>query len=254
MKNQLLFLAVLILSLILAGGLPLLKAQLSNVKLLPPTSLSVAAAVQMPVELAGISEPLTVEDIAPYEKQASSLPAITDFAAMLANGKASELVGVYVTNQFALPVIQQPANDPSFVSTRDNEVTQFSLAKRYGTTGLLAHNFLSGNQFFRIEEGQEIVLVYGNGSAARYRVTSIRDFQALDPENPYSNFIDVTDPEGKVLTSADLFSKVYTTRGQAILQTCIDANNDPSWGRRFIIASPVDPTPAFFAAPFFSNN
>lgn len=251
MKNQVVFLAVLIVSIILAGGLPLLKAQLSHIKLLPPTSLSVTAAAQKP---AGISDALAVEDFATYEMQAGTLPAIADFAAMLANGNASDLVGVYVTNQFALPVIQQPANDPSFVSTRDNVVTQFSLAKRYGSTGLLAHNFLSGNHFFRIEEGQEIVLVYGNGSAARYRVTSIRDFQALDPENPYSNFIDVTDPAGKVLSSADLFSKVYTTRGQVVLQTCIDAHNDPSWGRRFIIASPVDSAPAFIAPSFFSSN
>lgn len=53
------------------------------------------------------------------------------------------LVSVTVANVLSLPVEQQPAGQPGYVSTDPDVATQFSMAAQYGTVGLLAHNNLA---------------------------------------------------------------------------------------------------------------
>ncbi len=75
------------------------------------------------------------------------LPSFADFIRSVQSGEADVLRGVYVPNVLALPVVQQPENKPYSVSSHDGEATQFSVASRYGSIGLLAHNNLSGRFF-----------------------------------------------------------------------------------------------------------
>ena len=145
------------------------------------------------------------------------------------------LQGVYVKNTVQLSVVDQPANMPGFVSSSPDVVTDFAQARLYGSIGLLAHNNLAGEVFMELDEGEEIVLVYGNGKIEKYVVTEINEFQATEPLSPYSSFINLTDPDA-ILTNEELFFDTYGVAGRLILQTCISNSNDDSWGRLFIIA------------------
>jgi hypothetical protein len=167
-------------------------------------------------------------------------PGLETFSASLINGRPEDVVGVYVRDIMALPVEQQPAGDPEYVSGEHNRLTQFVLPKDYGAVGILAHNYLSGSRFGQLRPDTEIMVVFGSGRIDRYLVSHIEQFQALDPYNPVSSFIDVTDPTQRVITSSELFRRIYTKPGQLIFQTCIEKNGESSWGRVFIIANPVE--------------
>lgn len=169
----------------------------------------------------------------------ASLPELSSFAASLANGQASQLVGVYAPGLFALPVVQQPAGDEEFVSSADQTVTQYSLPASFGVVGLLAHNTLSGYNFFKLKAGQEVVLIYGSGRQAHYKITASQRYQALSPYDAHSNFVDLNGPGGQILNYQQVFDRVYTQSSQLVFQTCFEANGDPSWGRVFYMAQPV---------------
>ena len=147
------------------------------------------------------------------------------------------MIGVYVTDILSMPVVQQPEGDSTFISSTDNTVTQFSAAAMFGSTGLLAHNTKAGSQFFNLEVNQEVVLIPGDGTTRSYRIDSIRSFQALDPGNPYSDFIDLSD--NSLLTANDLFLETYGAGDLVVFQTCIAAEGINSWGRIFISATPL---------------
>src|SRR5262245_13463790 len=108
-----------------------------------------------------LSQPVTA--FALGDADAQTLPNFSDFSLSVQNGRADDAAGVYVTNQFALPVVQQPYGSPGYVSREDGNVTQFRMANQYGNVGLLAHNFLSGKAFFDLEIGDEVRLVHGDG-------------------------------------------------------------------------------------------
>lgn len=163
------------------------------------------------------------------------------FVQAVANQEAGQVTGVYVSDRFALPVLQQPLGDASFVSSQDNSVTQFRSASAYGTVGLLAHNYLSGIKFFDLREGDTVTIVYGDSRQATYQITSIERYQALSPTSVYSDFIDLSDPTQEILSAGKVFNRVYTGENQVVFQTCIEANGDPSWGRIFVIAERLSP-------------
>lgn len=153
-------------------------------------------------------------------------------------------VGLYVPGLLALPVVQQPAGNPAYVSPADGEVTHFGLAAGYGSTGLLAHNTAAGAQFDDLALGQVLYLVDGNHGVQAYRVVQLRRLRALQPSSPYSDFLDLDVP-GARLTAADLFYQVYAQEGRLVLQTCIEAEGKSNWGRLFLIAEPVEPGGSF---------
>lgn len=168
----------------------------------------------------------------------NGLPNFADFRRSVRNGEAGVLRGVYVADVLALPVIQQPADNPYYVSSRDGEATQFSMASQYGNTGLLAHNNLSGRFFSQLSIGQEVRLVYGDGKVEYFVVKNILRFQALQPESVSSSFQNLDRKE--VLSAGDMFNRAYVGESRVVFQTCIAAKENPSWGRLFIVAVPKE--------------
>lgn len=171
---------------------------------------------------------------------ARDVRALTDldvFADHVKNGQAGELRGIYIPGILAARVVQQPSGRPDFVSSWKNIATQFSLASKVGSTGLLAHNYLAGQSFTLLAIGQEFYLIYGDGEIAAYTVSDVLEYQALESGSLTSEFVDLED--GSILTHEELFMKVYDRPGQVILQTCITVNDDASGGRLFVIAKPT---------------
>jgi len=168
----------------------------------------------------------------------NSLLSFTEFNQSVQNGEADVLRGVYVPDVLALPVIQQPTDKPYYVSNRDGQITQFSIASQYGNTGLLAHNTLSGRLFSQLAIGQEVRLVYGDGRAEYFVIVQILRFQALQPESVSSSFRNLD--RNETLTAGQMFNRVYLGESRAVFQTCIAAEGNPSWGRLFVIAVPKE--------------
>lgn len=166
----------------------------------------------------------------------AALPEFVDFKKTVQNNDASALRGVYVPDVLALPVTQQPAGNAGYVSSKEGEVTQFDMAAHFGNVGLLAHNHRSGRLFPQLALGQEVRLVYGNGTVEYFVITKILPFQALEPTSLYSNFRDLANDE--ILTAEQLFNKVYRGERHVTFQTCIANAESLSWGRLFIIAIP----------------
>jgi hypothetical protein len=168
----------------------------------------------------------------------TTLPSLDNFIAQVGDGQSGALRGVYIPGILAAPVVQQPSGMDDFVSPWQNIITQFSLASRQGSTGLLAHNYLAGEAFELLREGQEIDLIDGSGTVSTFTVTEILRYQALQTGSTTTRFLDPK--SGATIASADLFSRVYSQPGQVIFQTCIQANGNPAWGRLFVVASPVE--------------
>jgi hypothetical protein len=76
-----------------------------------------------------------------------SAPTFTDFSQIVQNGQRDVLRGVYVDEVLALPVVQQPSGNATYVSNNDGEATQFGMASQYGNVGLLVHNHRAGKSF-----------------------------------------------------------------------------------------------------------
>jgi hypothetical protein len=169
-------------------------------------------------------------------------PFLAAFIRQVMDGQAGRITGIYSSGIFAVPVVQQPSGNPGFVSSAPDTITQFQSSSYYGSLGFLAHNTLAGRFFSRFGEGDSIVLVHGDGSYQFYRVAQILHYQAVNPESQFSDFIDLEN--GSRLNYYDLFLETYGVSGRVVLQTCIDANGNGSWGRLFIIAFPMRPTAA----------
>ena len=168
----------------------------------------------------------------------STLPGFADFSESVQNGEAEILRGVYVQNVLALPVVQQPADQPYYVSSRDGELTQFSLVSRYGNIGLLAHNTLSGSLFSGLALGQEVRLVYGDGRVEHFVIAEFLEFQALEPGSVTSAFRNLDEDE--VLSAGEMFNRAYVGERRVVFQTCIEAEGNVSWGRLFVVAVPKE--------------
>lgn len=170
------------------------------------------------------------------------LPDFTVFSQAVQNGKADSLRGVYVPNVMALPVVQQPSGNAGYVSNNDGQATQFAMASQFGNIGLLAHNYLSGKSFSQMVVGQEVRLVYGDGRVEYFIVTEILQYQALQPNSPWSSFRSLSDDT--TLNAEQMFKRVYTGDRHLTFQTCIQAEGISSWGRLFVVAVPKTDFPA----------
>ena len=222
-------------------------------EVLQSTPVAEAAAVDASVAAAELSVPMSgassigantgaeVMQSAAAPVALETYPGLGQFAASTINGIPGDVVGIYVRDIMALPVQQQPPGDPSYVASEHNLLTEFTMPKRYGAVGILAHNYLSGSRFSQLTPGTEIVVVFGDGRIARYTVTGSESYQALDPNSPVSDFVHPSDPTRRVLTSSEMFQRVYTRPNQIVFQTCVEAFGDPSWGRIFITAEASGP-------------
>lgn len=166
------------------------------------------------------------------------LPSLSLFVEQVSNGQVDQLRGVYIPGMLAASIVQQPKSKEEFISPWKNIVTEFSLASKFGSTGLLAHNYLAGRSFSALESGSEFYLVYGNGQISTFTVSEIFRYQALDSNSTSSAFVNLEN--GNIINHQNLFEEMYNRPGNVILQTCIDAENNPTWGRLFIIAKPKD--------------
>ena len=170
----------------------------------------------------------------------SEIPPLGEFIEEVMNGEADVLRGVYVSGVLADSVAPQPEQNPAYVSSKKDTLTQFGLASKYGSTGLLAHNYLAGKNFSLLEKGQLIHLIYGDGGIETFVITEFMRFQALTPDSVASNFVDLDNDE--LLSASNLFLQAYNRPGDVVLQTCIYAKGNNSWGRLFIIAEPYSLT------------
>ena len=169
------------------------------------------------------------------------LPLLDAFVSQIKNGQADDLRGVYVPEILAARVVQQPMGKNEFVSPRQGVATQFGLASQFGSTGLLAHNYLAGESFSLLKEGQKFYLIYGKGRTSAFVVKEILKYRALEPTSTSSDYVDLEN--SGLLTASELFSKIYDRQGQVIFQTCIYAEGDRTWGRLFVIAEPYSNKP-----------
>ena len=167
-----------------------------------------------------------------------ALPTLAEFAASVTNGQSEVARGVYVAGTLALKIEQQPAGNSAYITSAPDTVSQFESAAYFGVTGLLAHNNLAGAKFFNLHLGQEINIVYGDGTYRTFRISAQHRFQALDPYNPNSNFVDLE--TGATLSALDVFNQMYTNADQVTFQTCIAQDGVASWGRLFVTATPVE--------------
>lgn len=156
----------------------------------------------------------------------------------LVSNSASPASQINLGGEFNYSVVQQPKGNPGFVSTAADELTQFSLATRYGSQGFLAHNYLAGASFFDLVVGSQLTVTYADGHRLTYMVREIRHLQAINPNSPTTSFLDLDHGNVK-LTTAQLFMQTYGVEDRLILQTCIAKDNELSWGRLFIIATPL---------------
>jgi hypothetical protein len=222
------FLLILVASLMLAAA--------------PARPVAAAAQTSQPASeppLHTVYLPLINQGGAPVANhEQPDFPSYAAFAASVSNEQAGVVRGVYVPAVLALRVIQQPAGNAAYVSDEAGVVTQFQTPALFGVTGLLAHNTLAGMQFLNLALGQEVHVIYGDGADHRYVVTQLYRFQALEPTNPASAFVDLS--TSTVLTAAGVFEQVYTGGEHVTFQTCIDRDGQSSWGRLFVVAMPLN--------------
>lgn len=207
----------------------------------PPEAVPVTAPTTFPFErflLERIPEGLVEGGLStPALAYLTHSEGLHGFIDQVVNEQGEELRGVYVEDILALPVVQQPEGDIAFVDSMLGTVTQFQSAALHGVTGLLAHNFLSGELFFNLEKDQVVNLIYGDGMVKRYLVTDIQSFKKLAGDLKNSHYLSLE--SGDQLSTPELFQRVYTGGDQVTFQTCIKKGNDWSWGRLFIIATPL---------------
>ncbi len=171
----------------------------------------------------------TRETIVEQDKVYSRLSSFVNSFSNQSRG--GQVTGVFAPGAFALPVVQQPAGDMLFVSTKGNELTLFRRAKQAGSVGLLAHNNLAGKNFFSLSNGSLVYLIYGDGHVQTYEVFQIEDYQALS----LTLFRDLV--SGKSIDQYVLFDRIYhANNDRVVFQTCIEKGGAAGWGRRFILA------------------
>jgi hypothetical protein len=171
------------------------------------------------------------------QQPAPAASSFESFVTSVSNGKANQVTGIYVDGLMAYSVVRQPNGNAAFVSEQPSVVTQFGLASEYGSQAFLAHNYLAGATFAKLEFGDVITLVYGDGHSADFQVSELRRFQALSPDSTQSSFVDLA--SGEQLSASKLFHSVYNSDGSVVLQTCIAQDGVSTWGRLFITAVPL---------------
>ena len=167
------------------------------------------------------------------------LPVFSDFVSAVTDGQANVVRGVYVPGVLALPVVQQPEEDPGSVSRVDGVATQFSTAAKNHVIGLLAHNYLAGAAFSNLKIGQEVRIVFGDGRIDYFTINKLARFQALQPDERTGDLVNLNT---KVTYSTqEVFTMFYDGGFHVTFQTCILRNGNSSWGRLFVTAIPVQP-------------
>lgn len=181
--------------------------------------------------------PSVIKGVSDVESKESVFPSLEEFSTSVRDEQNEVVRGVYVLDVLALRVVQQPEENLSYIDATKDTATQYQLATYYDTIGLLAHNFHAGALFSTLVIGQKVSIIYGDGAVEHYRVEAIKEFQAVDPDDPYSSFIDLETEES--LSSFDVFRQVYMGEEHVTFQTCIANGGISTWGRLFVLAIPI---------------
>jgi hypothetical protein len=152
----------------------------------------------------------------------------------------AHVTAVFAPEIFDLLVEQQPPNHSMYVTEKEGYATQFARPARYNVIGLLAHNTHSGILFYGLDIGHEIYTIMGDGQVLKYQVVIISDFQKLQPGNSRSDYVDLE--SGLRMSTDEVFARFYKNGPHLTLQTCLEREQNQSWGVRFIIAMPLEMT------------
>lgn len=174
----------------------------------------------------------------PNRLSGEELASFHHFVKSVINGNPEAVRGVFVPGVLALPVVQQPVRDATYVSTELGTVTEFRKAAENHVIGLLAHNFLSGALFFDLEKGQEVRIIYGDGYYDRYKISQAFRYQKTNPNGLKSDYIDLN--SGKVYSTLEIFAKFYRGAKHITFQTCLQRNGLLNWGLLFVTAYPLN--------------
>lgn len=191
----------------------------------------------IPVEL----YPPRMPTLAPVEEaEGLSLdpPGLVDFVTSTGSGEPGQVIGVFAPEIFDLLVEQQPPNHSMYVTEKDGYATQFGRPARYNVIGLLAHNTHSGILFYGLEIGHEVYVLMGDGQVLRYQVATIAEFQKLQPGNLRSDYVDLESSQR--MSTDEVFARFYKNGPHLTLQTCLERDQNKSWGVRFIVALPFE--------------
>lgn len=169
---------------------------------------------------------------------ADNFPDFIKFVSDVVDGQSDIPQGVYVQDVLQLPIVQQPTENPVYVSNKPGVVTQYRSAAENGITGLLAHNYLSGELFAQLTIGQEVRIVYGNRLVRHYKVASVQHFQKLTPSDLQSDYLDLSD--GMKMSTSQVFQEFYKGSDHVTFQTCLKEGGIWDWGLVFVVATPVD--------------
>ena len=141
-----------------------------------------------------------------------------------------------------IPVTAQPKGRDNWVSNNRDELTQFDQVWRaFQSYGMLAHSYGAGKHFNNLKPGDIIKYVTTMPYRGKeipnhkeFKVKEIRQFQAAEPNNVHSPFLDLA--TNKQYSANDLSKEVYGKKGRMVLQTCIEKDGEKGWGRKFVIA------------------
>ena len=75
-----------------------------------------------------------------------------------------------------------------------------------------------------LKVGDIVQLVYGDGNYLDFEVVKINEYQALQPDSPYSNCVNLN--TGEELSANNLFIEVCMGDFHTTLQTCITKGNE----------------------------
>jgi hypothetical protein len=195
-----------------------------------------------PVPIHWVSQFLQVSDpghgvVSPPLSAPQISPEFARFIDHVFDGQSGVVRGIYVAGVLALRVVQQPAKDWTYVSSKLGDATEFQNASKNGILGLLAHNYLSGRSFYNLKPGEQVDVVYGDGAVKYYRVSNIYRYQKIDPTDLSSSLVDLS--TGKVVSSGHVFEQFYDGSDHLTLQTCLEKNGLSTWGLYFVVAQPV---------------
>jgi hypothetical protein len=166
---------------------------------------------------------------------------IQEFTRRVADGRPGSISGLYAPGVLALRVVQQPAGDSSFISVEGGTATEFQAADQVGSIGLLAHNTLAGADFYRLSRGDQLVLIYGDGRARRFKISQIADYQRLALSDLRSDFWSLDTQTQQ--TASEVFDQYYRQPDRLTLQTCLARDGVNDWGVHFVVADPAETSP-----------
>lgn len=191
-----------------------------------------------------IDDPNTYITFLPMVFNAATNPAsnqddLGELIARVTNGNADQVVGSYIPDLLAAEVLQQPEDQPDWISPDAGTLTQYRAASQLGNLGLLASKDSAAALFDQMAAGLPVTIIQGDGSLREYSIAGILTFQAIDPTDPNSDYL--IQPVGVHVPYSELLNCIYGGEEHLVFESTIDKPDVPNWGKLFVVAFPVAP-------------